>query len=68
MGNTVFHYRIKGQVQRFTFVCDHDFELDERQEKELMVLAEDNKVTIKSILSIQARTPMKSRQCMSDNI
>ena len=68
MGNTVFHYKIEGQVQRFTFVCDDDFELDERQEKELMVLAEDNKVTIKSILSIQTRTLMKSRQCVFDNI
>lgn len=55
-------------MQRFTFVRDDDFELDERQEKELMVLAKDNKVTISSILSIQTRTLMKSRQCMSDNI
>lgn len=49
----VLHCRIEGRVQRFTFVRDDDFKLDERQEKELMVLAEDNKVTIKSILSIQ---------------
>lgn len=35
--------RIEGRVQRFTFVRDDDFKLDERQEKELMVLAEDNK-------------------------
>lgn len=46
-------YRIEGRVQRFTFVCDDEFKLDERQERELMVLAEDNKVTIASILSIQ---------------
>jgi len=35
-------------VQPFTFVHDDNFELDERQEKQLMVLAADNKVTIKS--------------------
>lgn len=53
-------YRIEGRVQRFTFVWDDEFKLDERQERKLMVLAEDNKVTIASILSIPTGTPMKS--------
>lgn len=52
----VLYYRIEGRVQRFTFVRDDEFNLDERQEKELMVLGEDNKVTITSVLSIQTGT------------
>ena len=53
-------YRIEGRVQRFTFVRDDEFKLDERQERELMVLAKDNKITIISILSIPKGTHMKS--------
>lgn len=58
-------YRIEFSV---SLLSDDEFKLDERQERELVVLAEDNKVTIESILSIQTGTPMKSRQCTPDNI
>ena len=47
------YFRIKGRVQKFTFVRDEAFDLSEQREHALMALAEDNKMNKIICLSVE---------------